>query len=138
MKQVILGVLMALSTSSFAQVLVGNNAENIRKSIFYCLVDSDIIYDAGYYRLNYPMGDFPADRGCCADLVIRALRLLDQDLQQEVREDVLERPQLNNIKKPDTNIDHRRVYDLWYYFNNNFTRAACKSCKRSIVPSKNV
>ena len=78
------------------------------------------------------MGDLPADRGCCADLVIRALRLLGQDLQKEVHEDVLERPQLYNIKKPDTNIDHRRVYDLWYFFKNNFTRAASKSRKKSI------
>ena len=45
-------------------------------------------YDPAYVKLTYPGGDVPADRGVCTDVVIRAMRKLNFDLQKEVHEDM--------------------------------------------------
>jgi uncharacterized protein YijF (DUF1287 family) len=62
------------------------------------------------------MGDVPADRGVCTDVVIRAYRAVSIDLQAEIHEDMLANfpryPQLWGLRKPDANIDHRRVPNL--------------------------
>jgi hypothetical protein len=78
-------------------------------------------YDPAYVRLRYPGGDVPADRGVCTDVVIRALRTsLNMDLQRLVHEDMArafaQYPQNWGLKKPDPNIDHRRVPNLQTYF----------------------
>lgn len=77
-------------------------------------------YDPAYVSLDYPGGDVPQDRGVCTDVVIRALRLLHLDLQQAVHEDMKAHfsayPQLWGLKRPDKNIDHRRVPNLQTYF----------------------
>jgi len=79
-------------------------------------------YDPAYVGLSYPMGDIPLIRGVCTDVVIRALRHQGIDLQQRVHEDMRKNFHLYpnqarwNLKKPDTNIDHRRVPNLQRYF----------------------
>lgn len=77
-------------------------------------------YDPAYVSLDYPGGDVPAARGVCTDVVIRALRLLNLDLQQAVHEDMKAHfsayPKLWGLKHPDKNIDHRRVPNLQTYF----------------------
>jgi uncharacterized protein YijF (DUF1287 family) len=81
-------------------------------------VERAVRYDADYWRLNaYPGGDLPPDRGACSDLVVRALRAIDVDLQVLVHEDVLlERASYAPLEVGDANIDHRRVPALWVYF----------------------
>ena len=78
-----------------------------------------VIYDPAYQRIAYPMGDVAADRGVCADEVIRALRSLGVDLQQLVHEDMKQNfsayPQFWGMAGPDSNIDHRRVPNLETY-----------------------
>lgn len=75
-----------------------------------------VAYDSAYVRLSYPMGDVAPDRGVCADVVVRALRALDIDLQQLVHEDMSAAfsayPSLWGLAGPDANIDHRRVPNL--------------------------
>ena len=75
-----------------------------------------VVYDAAYVRISYPDGDVAADRGVCADVVVRALRALDIDLQQLVHEDMKRAfsayPDHWGLTRPDTNIDHRRVPNL--------------------------
>lgn len=70
-------------------------------------------YDAGYYSMQYPGGDVPADRGACTDVVIRALRAARYDLQVLIHEDMREHfdvyPQIWGLTEPDPNIDHRRT-----------------------------
>lgn len=65
----------------------------------------------------------PADRGVCTDVIIRAYRKLDIDLQKEVHEDMLGNfsayPNYWGLKKPDKNIDHRRVPNLMTYFSRH-------------------
>jgi uncharacterized protein len=71
------------------------------------------VYDGSYARIAYPMGDVPADRGVCTDVVIRAYRAVGIDLQVLVHEDMRKNfgvyPDLWGMTRPDTNIDHRRV-----------------------------
>ena len=73
-------------------------------------------YDGRYVRLAYPGGDVPADRGVCTDVVIRAFRAADLDLQRAVHEDMRAHfgayPKLWGLSRPDRNIDHRRVPNL--------------------------
>ena len=73
-------------------------------------------YDPAYVPLAYPGGDVPADRGVCADVIVRALRALDIDLQRLVHEDMKGAfnayPRIWGLSRPDRNIDHRRVPNL--------------------------
>ena len=79
-----------------------------------------VIYDGSYHVIAYPMGDVPADRGVCADEIIRAYRSLGIDLQQLVHEDMTRHfaayPKLWGLAAPDSNIDHRRVPNLERFF----------------------
>ena len=79
------------------------------------------IYDPSYVRLDYPGGDVPIDKGVCTDVVVRALRDgLGMDLQKRVHEDMRvafsRYPKIWGLRRPDANIDHRRVPNLRRYF----------------------
>lgn len=97
-------------------------------SFFHRLADSALIltqqkvrYDPTYFILPYPNGDVPADKGVCTDVVIRAYRKLGIDLQKEVHIDMKSNfekyPRQWGLKKPDKNIDHRRVPNLMVFFS---------------------
>ncbi|MEL7485698.1 MAG: DUF1287 domain-containing protein [Pseudomonadota bacterium] len=81
---------------------------------------AEVSYDPSYMVLAYPGGDVPADTGVCSDVVVRALRALDIDLQVLVHEDMRRNfsayPALWGLSRPDRNIDHRRVPNLETYF----------------------
>ena len=87
------------------------------------LTEQEVVYDPAYYALDYPNGDVPADRGVCSDVIIRAYRYLDIDLQKEVHEDMLDHfelyPDIWSLSRPDANIDHRRVPNLMKYFERH-------------------
>lgn len=78
-----------------------------------------VTYDPSYVQLGYPGGDVPADRGVCADVVVRVLRTQGIDLQKLIHEDMRtsfnDYPSLWGLKKPDRNIDHRRVPNIERY-----------------------
>ncbi|MEN4759558.1 DUF1287 domain-containing protein [Chryseobacterium sp. C39-AII1] len=84
------------------------------------LTKDKVSYDPAYFVINYPNGDVPKDKGVCTDVVIRAYRKLGIDLQKEVHEDMAKNfsayPKTWGLKKPDTNIDHRRVPNLRIFF----------------------
>ena len=76
-----------------------------------------LTYDPAYVTLAYPGGDLPRQRGVCTDVVIRAYRdALGLDLQRLVHEDMranfAKYPARWGLKRPDRNIDHRRVPNL--------------------------
>lgn len=77
-------------------------------------------YDPAYRKLTYPGGDVPNHTGVCSDVVIRALRTQGVDLQKAVHEDMTANfgryPKNWGLKKPDRNIDHRRVPNLATWF----------------------
>ncbi|MCB8963944.1 MAG: DUF1287 domain-containing protein [Bacteroidales bacterium] len=84
------------------------------------LTKQDVSYDPSYFRIAYPLGDVPANKGVCTDVIIRAYRKLGIDLQREVHEDMKANfhryPKNWGLKKPDPNIDHRRVPNLMVFF----------------------
>ena len=78
------------------------------------------VYDPAYKRLAYPLGDVPMQRGVCTDVVIRAYRAaFGIDLQKLVHEDMKSAfggyPAIWGLKRPDRNIDHRRVPNLEHF-----------------------
>lgn len=87
------------------------------------IVDSSIIYDGSYQQIAYPGGDVSPKRGVCSDVVVRAYRQQDIDLQQLLHEDMLKNftvyPQKWQLKRPDANIDHRRVPNLAAFFKRH-------------------
>ena len=86
------------------------------------IIDPMIDYDPSYMSIKYPNGDVPKTKGVCTDVIIRAYRKLNIDLQKEVHEDMKANfDQYPNLKKwgmktTDTNIDHRRVPNLETFF----------------------
>lgn len=87
-------------------------------------IGKTVIYDPTYVGLKYPGGDVPIERGVCTDVVIRALRdAFSMDLQKLVHEDMKKAfsqyPKIWGLKKPDRNIDHRRVPNLKKYFERH-------------------
>ncbi|MGI9651164.1 DUF1287 domain-containing protein [Chryseobacterium sp. RLHN22] len=84
------------------------------------LTKDKVTYDPAYVSIKYPNGDVAADKGVCTDVIIRAYRKLGIDLQKEVHEDMKKNfskyPKKFGLKKPDTNIDHRRVPNLQVFF----------------------
>ena len=89
------------------------------------LTHNRVKYDPSYFVIAYPNGDVPADKGVCTDVIIRAYRKMGIDLQKEVHEDMAQNfsiyPKDWGLKKPDTNIDHRRVPNLKTFFARHGT-----------------
>ena len=87
------------------------------------LTKDEVIYDPGYFSISYPNGDVPDDKGVCTDVLIRAYRKLGIDLQKRVHEDIRKNfnvyPKNWGLKKPDKNIDHRRVPNLMVFFSRH-------------------
>lgn len=67
-----------------------------------------VIYSPTYRKIGYPNGDVPWYFGVCTDVIVRAYRSLDIDLQVLVHE--------ARVGSGDTNIDHRRVPVLKRFF----------------------
>lgn len=82
-----------------------------------------VTYDGRYLKIAYPGGDVPDNIGVCTDLVIRSYRKIGIDLQKEVHEDMRAHfsayPKNWGLKRPDTNIDHRRVPNLQVFFRRH-------------------
>jgi uncharacterized protein len=76
-------------------------------------------YDAAYVCIPYPGGDVSIDRGVCTDVVVRAFRAVNIDFQKLIHEDMQKHfpayPATWGLKKPDPNIDHRRVPNIARY-----------------------
>ena len=84
------------------------------------LTEENVTYDPGYFSIPYPNGDVPENKGVCTDVIIRAYRKMDIDLQKEVHEDMKVNfqlyPKIWGLTRTDTNIDHRRVPNLMVFF----------------------
>jgi uncharacterized protein YijF (DUF1287 family) len=82
-------------------------------------------YDGSYHALKYPGGDVPANIGVCTDVLIRSYRKAGVDLQELVHNDMKKNfpsypsQKIWGLKRPDTNIDHRRVPNLQVFFTRN-------------------
>ncbi len=97
------------------------------------------VYDPAYVRLNYPMGDIDMERGVCTDVVIRAYReAFGIDLQKLVHEDMAANfsryPKIWGLKRPDRNIDHRRVPNLEVFLKRRGAALAISGDARDYRP----
>ena len=85
------------------------------------LTKDKVVYDPRYYKIPYPNGDVPADKGVCTDVIIRAYRKLGIDLQKKIHEDMKvnfsKYPKKWGMKSTDKNIDHRRVPNQATFFS---------------------
>lgn len=90
------------------------------------IIDPEVVYTPSYVSLSYPNGDVPPKTGVCTDVVIRAYRKLNIDLQKEVHEDMKANfskyPKIWGLKTTDKNIDHRRVPNLEVFFERKGTK----------------
>ncbi len=97
-----------------AEKIVASAKEQARKGA---------VYAPGYFAIPYPNGDLPADKGVCTDVVIRALRKAGYDLQKLIHEDMKRNfnkyPNNWGLKRPDSNIDHRRVPNQMRFFERH-------------------
>lgn len=110
---------------------VNDNVSVFRKQLAQkaiSIINPKIKYTPDYVTISYPNGDVPANTGVCTDVVIRAYRKLDIDLQKEVHEDMKKHFDLypNNwgATTTDTNIDHRRVPNLETFFKRKGSELA--------------
>src|SRR5262249_40548244 len=78
-------------------------------------------YAAPYVKLDNPNAAVAPNTAVCADVVVRAFRKAGIDLQKELHEDMSRNfakyPQKWGARRPDTNIDHRRVPNLMTWFD---------------------
>ncbi|MFZ4413666.1 MAG: DUF1287 domain-containing protein [Bacteroidales bacterium] len=102
------------------------------------LTKQKVVYDPSYFTIKYPNGDVPSDRGVCTDVVIRAYRKLEIDLQKEVHEDMKlnfdKYPKQWGLKHTDRNIDHRRVPNLMVFFSSHGIVKAISSKPEEYIP----
>lgn len=88
-----------------------------------------LAYDPAYTVLAFPNGDVPRAKGVCTDVLIRAYRdALGVDLQAlvnaDMRTDFGAYPKNWGLRRPDRNIDHRRVPNLATYWTRQRARLA--------------
>ena len=104
------GLITAASAHGNAQ-LVGAAQERLKV---------DIRYDGSYTALDYPGGDVAPNIGVCTDVIIRSYRAafgfdFQKAVHEDMREDFSAYPNRWGLKRPDKNIDHRRVPNLETY-----------------------
>ncbi len=96
-------------------------------------------YDPSYRKLDFPGGDVSRAVGVCTDVIIRAFRdAMDIDLQKLVNADMRQAfgdyPQIWGLKRPDPNIDHRRVPNLQTYFRRSGAAKPVTSAAADYLP----
>jgi uncharacterized protein YijF (DUF1287 family) len=102
------------------------------------LTNDQVTYDPQYFKIAYPNGDVPADKGVCTDVIIRAYRKMGIDLQQLVHEDMKAHfglyPKNWGLKSTDKNIDHRRVPNLMVFFERKGQKLSISSKAEDYKP----
>ncbi len=96
-----------------------------------------LTYNPEYVKLDYPKGDINSSKGVCTDVVVRALRALNIDLQEKIYKDKQKNPErykgLYYTDRLDPNIDHRRVRNIQTYFASRGYRVRDKFLPGDIV-----
>lgn len=82
-------------------------------------VGKTLTYNPEYRYIKYPMGDIPLSKGVCTDVLVRAFRGVNIDLQERIYKDKKKFSKrykgLYYTDKLDPNIDHRRVKNIQAY-----------------------
>ena len=113
------------------------SSENISKAAIE-LTKYEVKYDGSYYSIPYPNGDVPNSIGVCTDVIIRTYRSIGFDLQKEIHEDMNNNfylyPKIWGLKKPDKNIDHRRVPNQMTYFKRQGSSLTITNDSKNYLP----
>lgn len=131
-------LVMALTAFSFS--LIADTVEQQLVNAALERTNHSVTYDGAYLKIDYPMGDVPANIGVCTDVVIRSYRALGIDLQQLVHEDMAANFNLYPAKRiwgqtrADKNIDHRRVPNLQTFFNRHGKKLPITQHNADYVP----
>ena len=95
-------------------------------------------YDPSYIGIDYPGGDVPRKTGVCSDVIVRAFRKVNIDLQKEIHEDMLKNfslyPKKWGATGPDTSIDHRRVANQMTFFERQGKELAITNRTQDYMP----
>lgn len=131
----ILFFLFVVSLNSFSQ----NSTDSFALSnAALSLTKQNVSYDPSYFSIDYPNGDVPSDKGVCTDVIIRAYRKLDVDLQKKVHEDMKANfslyPQNWGLRNTDKNIDHRRVPNLMTFFKRKGAEKSITENAKDYLP----
>lgn len=117
--KLILFLIISCTSSSLEAQQDGNVGTKIAEAAM-SQVGVTLTYDPEYVRIPYPGGDIDRSKGVCTDVVVRAFRSIGIDLQKEIHTDMRnsfpDYPQLWGMRKPDPNIDHRRVQNQSRFF----------------------
>lgn len=102
---------------------------------------SNVTYDGRYFNIDYPNGDIPSNLGVCTDVIIRSYREVGIDLQELLHIDIKNNFNKYPIKKhwptqrrADSNIDHRRVPNLEYFFSKHGLSLPVTNNKKDYKP----
>lgn len=113
----------SVQKDSIVQTNLSENQKKVLQGAKATLRDGyDYDMSMAYYTIDFPNGDIDSKIGVCTDVIVRALRKSEIiDLQKTINDDV--RSSWNDYpmkrwkaKKPDSNIDHRRVMNLEVWF----------------------
>ncbi|UXA33284.1 DUF1287 domain-containing protein [Proteus terrae] len=114
--------ILLLLTMPFSSAQAITSEQNKKLVEYAADLPRAVFYDSDYRKIDYPMGDVPAYKGVCSDVIIRSYRGIDIDLQKLLHEDIKAHfsaypsKRMWGLNKPDTNIDHRRVPNLEVFF----------------------
>lgn len=114
--------ILLLLTMPFSSAQAITSEQNKKLVEYVADLPRAVFYDSDYRKIDYPMGDVPAYKGVCSDVIIRSYRGIDIDLQKLLHEDIKANfsaypsKRMWGLNKPDTNIDHRRVPNLEVFF----------------------
>lgn len=120
MKKLLLLILLYVNIGVYAQ---DKNIYEKLSDAALSLTKDKVKYDPSYYKIDYPNGDVPANKGVCTDVVVRAYRKLNIDLQKEIHEDMRSNfdkypsKRIWGLKSTNKNIDHRRVPNQQTFFS---------------------
>ena len=127
---ILLFVNVIFTQESFSPENISNAAIELTKY--------EVIYDGSYYSIPYPNGDVPDGIGVCTDVIVRTYRSLGLDLQKEIHEDMENNfdkyPKNWGLKKPDKNIDHRRVPNQMTYFERQGASLTITNDSKNYLP----
>jgi hypothetical protein len=124
----VVSLLSISATASSSQKVIKSAQSQIGKTV---------TYNPEYAKIKYPMGDIALSKGVCTDVVVRAFRSVNVDLQEKIYKDKKENPSrykgLYYTEKLDPNIDHRRVKNIQAYLASRKYRVKDKFRAGDIV-----
>src|SRR5579864_4875695 len=133
-------ILPLLLVSSHAQTATVLSHQEFTRKLISAAIERthhSVRYVSDYVRIGYPGGDVPANTGVCTDEIIRIYRAVGVDLQKEVHEDIVQNFDAYPHKwqrRPDTNIDHRRVPNLMVFFARKGTAVPTSRLSQDYSP----